>query len=39
MNDFSALLLQGTSNAWLLIPSALLLSALHGLEPGHGFVE
>jgi len=35
MNDFSALLQQGTSNAWLFIPSAILLGALHGLEPGH----
>lgn len=35
MTDFSALLQQGTSNAWLFIPSAILLGALHGLEPGH----
>lgn len=33
MNNFSALLQQG--NAWLFIPSAILLGALHGLEPGH----
>lgn len=33
MSDFSALLQQG--NAWLFIPSAILLGALHGLEPGH----
>jgi nickel/cobalt exporter len=33
MADFSALLQQG--NAWLFIPSAILLGALHGLEPGH----
>ncbi|KFC08766.1 inner membrane protein [Trabulsiella guamensis ATCC 49490] len=33
MNDFSSLLQQG--NAWLFIPSAILLGALHGLEPGH----
>lgn len=33
MNDFSSLLHQG--NAWLFIPSAILLGALHGLEPGH----
>ncbi|WP_425497725.1 hypothetical protein [Paraburkholderia ultramafica] len=26
---------QGASNAWLFIPSAILLGALHGLEPGH----
>lgn len=35
MNDFSALLSQGTSSALLFIPSAILLGALHGLEPGH----
>ncbi len=35
MLDFSALLQQGASNAWLFIPSAILLGALHGLEPGH----
>jgi nickel/cobalt exporter len=33
MTEFSALLQQG--NAWLFIPSAILLGALHGLEPGH----
>lgn len=33
MIDFSTLLQQG--NAWLFIPSAILLGALHGLEPGH----
>ena len=33
MNDFSTLLQQG--NAWFFIPSAILLGALHGLEPGH----
>ncbi|MDF0604933.1 nickel/cobalt efflux transporter [Neisseriaceae bacterium TC5R-5] len=33
MTDFSTLLQQG--NAWLFIPSAILLGALHGLEPGH----
>jgi nickel/cobalt exporter len=33
MNEFSTLLQQG--NAWLFIPSAILLGALHGLEPGH----
>lgn len=35
MPDFPALLQQGTANAWLFIPSAILLGALHGLEPGH----
>ena len=33
MADFSALLQQG--NAWLFMPSAILLGVLHGLEPGH----
>ena len=35
MTDFAALLQQGATNAWLFIPSAILLGALHGLEPGH----
>ncbi|AUQ23647.1 nickel/cobalt efflux protein RcnA [Dickeya zeae] len=35
MADFSLLLQQGVTNAWLFIPSAVLLGALHGLEPGH----
>ncbi|MFB1116418.1 nickel/cobalt efflux protein RcnA [Dickeya dadantii] len=35
MTDFSLLLQQGVANAWLFIPSAVLLGALHGLEPGH----
>ena len=33
MTDFHTLLQGG--NAWLFIPSAILLGALHGLEPGH----
>lgn len=33
--DFAALLQQGAGNVWLFIPSAILLGALHGLEPGH----
>lgn len=33
MTEFSSLLQQG--NAWLFLPSAILLGALHGLEPGH----
>ncbi|ARP90651.1 nickel/cobalt efflux protein RcnA [Bordetella genomosp. 9] len=33
MTDFTFLLQQG--HAWLFIPSAILLGALHGLEPGH----
>jgi ABC-type nickel/cobalt efflux system permease component RcnA len=35
MTEFSTLLQQGAANAWLFIPSAILLGALHGLEPGH----
>lgn len=35
MGDFQALIQQGAANAWLFIPSAILLGALHGLEPGH----
>lgn len=33
MTEFTTLLQQG--NAWLFIPSAILLGGLHGLEPGH----
>lgn len=35
MVDLSALLQQGAMNPFLFIPSAILLGALHGLEPGH----
>lgn len=35
MTDISALLQQGSANAWLFIPTAVFLGALHGLEPGH----
>lgn len=35
MLPIAELLQQGSSNAWLFIPSAILLGALHGLEPGH----
>lgn len=35
MTPFSELVQQGTAHAWLFIPSAILLGALHGLEPGH----
>lgn len=35
MPSFAELLQQGTAHAWLFIPSAILLGALHGLEPGH----
>jgi len=31
----SGLLHQSGANAWLFIPSAILLGAMHGLEPGH----
>ena len=33
--DFSSLLQQGAAHAWLYLPVAVLLGALHGLEPGH----
>jgi len=35
MIPLSDLLQQGAAHAWLFIPSAILLGALHGLEPGH----
>jgi len=35
MPSFAELLQQGTAHAWLFIPGAILLGALHGLEPGH----
>ena len=35
MTSFQQLLTQGTANAWFFIPTAILLGALHGLEPGH----
>lgn len=35
MPTFTDLLQQGAAHAWLFIPSAILLGALHGLEPGH----
>src|SRR5476651_1994986 len=35
MTPLADLLRQGTAHAWLFIPSAILLGALHGLEPGH----
>lgn len=35
MPSFTELLAQGAGHAWLFIPSAILLGALHGLEPGH----
>ena len=35
MTDLSHLLQQSSAHAWLFVPSAVLLGALHGLEPGH----
>ena len=35
MTSFSDLIQQGAGSAWLFVPSAILLGALHGLEPGH----
>ena len=35
MRTFAELLQQGAAHAWLFIPSAILLGALHGLEHGH----
>lgn len=35
MSSFAELLQQGASQAWLYFPTAILLGALHGLEPGH----
>jgi nickel/cobalt transporter (NicO) family protein len=35
MIPLTDLLQQGTAHAWLFVPSAILLGALHGLEPGH----
>jgi nickel/cobalt exporter len=33
--SFTELVQQSSAHAWLFIPSAILLGALHGLEPGH----
>jgi ABC-type nickel/cobalt efflux system permease component RcnA len=35
MDDLAAMLQSQAHNVWLFIPSAILLGALHGLEPGH----
>jgi nickel/cobalt exporter len=35
MTPFADLLREGTAHAWLFAPTAILLGALHGLEPGH----
>jgi nickel/cobalt transporter (NicO) family protein len=35
MPDIASIIESGTTNIWLFIPTAILLGALHGLEPGH----
>ncbi len=35
MESLTTLIRHGSTNIWLFIPTALLLGALHGLEPGH----
>ncbi|GAC1628903.1 MAG: nickel/cobalt efflux protein RcnA [Nevskia sp.] len=35
MTSLNDLILQGAGNVWLLMASAIVLGALHGLEPGH----
>lgn len=35
MTPFAELIQQGSTHAWLFVPSAILLGLLHGLEPGH----
>src|SRR5471032_3128850 len=35
MTDFLHALQNGSTSLWLFIPAAILLGALHGLEPGH----
>ena len=35
LTGFSQALSQGAAHAWLFVPTAILLGALHGLEPGH----
>jgi len=35
MPSFPGLLQQSADHAWLFVPTAILLGALHGLEPGH----
>lgn len=35
MTGLAQLLQQGSAHAWLFVPSAILLGALHGMEPGH----
>ena len=35
MTDIASIIQSSPGNAWLFLPSAILLGALHGLEPGH----
>jgi nickel/cobalt exporter len=35
MPDLADLIRQGSTNLWLFVPTAIVLGALHGLEPGH----
>jgi nickel/cobalt transporter (NicO) family protein len=35
MPDIAAIIQSGAANAWLLLPIAIVLGALHALEPGH----
>lgn len=35
MPDLASLIAQGSANLWIFIPTAIVLGALHGLEPGH----
>jgi nickel/cobalt transporter (NicO) family protein len=35
MPDIASLIASGSANPWLFLPAAILLGALHGLEPGH----
>jgi ABC-type nickel/cobalt efflux system permease component RcnA len=35
MLNFTELLQQGPAHAWLFVPTAIALGALHGMEPGH----
>ena len=35
MDTMSRLIQEGSASAWLYLPTALVLGALHGLEPGH----
>ena len=35
MTSFEQLLQHGATSAWLFLPTAVVLGALHGLEPGH----